>query len=139
MTVDGWEFNALRLLQEQALERSMRMKGKSERTVEVYKKCGAEMRLLKTLAIRTMIDTGDILGAAGRDRFSRCLDDLSTICCQADENMFRDNPELPDEYIDIFYGTTEIAPRNALEKEILAIARQTAQELVVEEQEDAAD
>ena len=115
------------------------MKGKSERTIDVYKKCGAEMRLLKTLAMRTLIDTSAILGAVERDRFSRCLDDLSLICCKAEERMFRDHPELPDEYIDIFYGTTEGEPRHELDKEILDMARAAAQELASEGGKNAPD
>ena len=40
--------------------------------------------------------------------------------------MFRDHPDLTDEYLDVFYGSTEMEPRNDVDRKVIAMAREAA-------------
>ncbi len=45
---------------------------------------------------------------------------------KAEDNMFRDHPDLTDEYLDVFYGSTEMEPRNDVDRKVIAMAREAA-------------
>lgn len=40
--------------------------------------------------------------------------------------MFRDYPQLSNEYIDVFYGNVESEPRNDVDKKVIEMAREAA-------------
>lgn len=102
---------------------------KSERTLEVYKRAGAEMRLLKTLQSRVWTGVGNLVSAQDQDKLLRAFRIIDVVCSNAEDNMFRDHPELGSEYIDVFYGATYAAPRNSLDEEIIAKAKEAADDL----------
>lgn len=102
---------------------------KKDRTLEEYKRAGSEMRLFKTLGSKVAVDISKVLSAADTDKFIRALNKIDDICCKADDNLFRDYPEVGNEYTDVFYGSVGAAPRNALDAEMIERARVTANEL----------
>ena len=87
------------------------MLSKKERTMDRYKKAGAEMRLLKTLGGNAAVDISLVLSAADTDKFLKALRMIEEVSLRAEDNMFRDHPELPDEYVDVFFGDTDKKPR----------------------------
>lgn len=99
---------------------------KSERTLEMYKRAGAEMRLLKALEGRIWTGFGNLVSAQDQDKLLRAFRAIDAVCSNAEDNMFRDYPELGSEYTDVFYGATSAEPRNSLDEEILAKAKETA-------------
>ena len=99
---------------------------KSRRTVDTYMKAGAKMRLMKTLGTRTVVEISQVLSASDTQKLMRALDKIDEICSKAEDNMFRDHPELSDEYIDVFYGSTEAEPRNYIDLEMIRMAREAA-------------
>ena len=48
------------------------------------------------------------------------------MCSRADDNMFHDHPEISNEYMDVFYGAVSGKPRNAVDAEVIARAKETA-------------
>ena len=102
------------------------MVSKKERTMERYMKAGAEMRLFKNLGARMITDISSVLSAADQDKLIRAMNRIDEVCSKAEDNMFRDYPELPNEYIDVFYGNVESAPRNDVDKRIIEMAREAA-------------
>ena len=101
----------------------------TERTMETYKKAGALMRLLKELGGEALVETSKVLKASDSDRFWRALNTIDIICSRAEDNMFTDHPELSSEYTDVFYGTVGMEPRNAVDEEVIELARKSADEL----------
>ncbi len=99
---------------------------KNRRTVDTYMKAGAEMRLFKNLGTRMAVDISKVLSATDTDKLMRALDKVDEICSKAEENMFRDHPQLPDEYIDVFYGNVRDEPRNDVDEKIIRMARKVA-------------
>ena len=85
---------------------------KNRRTVDTYMKVGAKMRLFKMLGTRTAVEISQVLSATDTQKLMRALDKVDEICSKAEDNMFRDHPDLTDEYLDVFYGSTEMEPRN---------------------------
>ena len=102
---------------------------KTERTQERYMKAGAEMRLFKTLGSKLVCDISCVLSAPDQDMMLRALDKIDQVCSRAEDNMFRDHPYLPDEYVDVFYGSTDSEPRNEVDAEMILRAREVSDEL----------
>ena len=99
---------------------------KNRRTVDTYMKVGAKMRLFKMLGTRTAVEISQVLSATDTQKLMRALDKVDEICSKAEDNMFRDHPDLSDEYLDVFYGSTEMEPRNDVDRKVIAMAREAA-------------
>ena len=102
---------------------------KTERTMERYMKAGAEMRLFKSLGAKMIVDISYVLSAADQDKLMRAMHKVSEVCSRAEDNMFRDYPQLSNQYIDVFYGNVESRPRNDVDRKIIGMAREAADEL----------
>ena len=101
---------------------------KNRRTVDTYMKVGAKMRLFKMLGTRTAVEISQVLSATDTQKLMRALDKVDEICSKAEDNMFRDHPELPDEYVDVFFGDTDKKPRNSVDEMMIDMAIETASE-----------
>ena len=99
---------------------------KNRRTVDTYMKVGAKMRLFKMLGTRTAVEISQVLSATDTQKLMLALDKVDEICSKAEDNMFRDHPDLTDEYLDVFYGSTEMEPRNDVDRKVIAMAREAA-------------
>lgn len=99
---------------------------KNRRTVDTYMKAGAKMRMFKTLGTKMAVEISQVLSATDTQKLMRALDKVDEICSKAEDNMFRDHPDLSDEYLDVFYGTTEMEPRNEVDEKVIGMAREAA-------------
>lgn len=102
---------------------------KTERTMERYMKSGAMMRLYKTLGAHLLAEISAVVSAADQEKMMRAMKRIDEVCSNAEDNMFRDFPQLPDQYIDVFYGSTKNKPLRDLDAEIIALARETADDM----------
>ena len=102
------------------------MVSKNERTIELYMKSGAEMRLFKTLGTQMLVDISKVLFAAEQDKLLRALKIVDDVCSKAETNMYRDYPNLTAEYTDVFYGSVENEPRNDVDLKVLRISKEIA-------------
>jgi len=102
---------------------------KNERTLDEYKKAGARMRLYKTLASKLYVAISHVVSAKDQDKLDRAIRRIDEVCSNAEDNMFRDFPDLGNEYIDVFYGATNSALRNSVDEEIIALAKEAVNEL----------
>ena len=98
---------------------------KKERTMEIYMKSGAMMRLYKMLGAKLLTEIGAVLSAADQDKMMRAMNKIDEVCSNAEDNMFRDHPDLSDQHIDVFYGCTNDRPRNEVDREVLKLAIKT--------------
>ena len=106
------------------------MISKKQRTLDLYMQAGAEMRLLKTLASKLSIDISQFVYRRDWDKFERALRIIDEVCSKAEDNMFADYPDLTNDYIHVFYSTTNVKPVNDADRKTLAIAREVADKLV---------
>lgn len=100
-----------------------------DRTIDVYKRVGAEMRLLKSILSKVTVDVSNVMTATETDKLIKELDRICLICSKAEENMFKDYPDLSNEYTDVFYGALNYEPRNEVDAEIIETAKRVADEL----------
>lgn len=105
------------------------MLNKKERTLELYKRSGAEIRLLKATFGKLIHDVSCVLYAKDVDKLFKILDEIKIIGSKAEDNMFRDFPEISSKYLDVFYGDLDDVPRNKVDEEIIQKARTVADEL----------
>lgn len=102
---------------------------KKDRTIDEYKQAGAEMRLMKNLGTKLVVDISKVLPAAETDKLLRTLGEMDEVCSRAEDRMFHDHPELSNDYLSVFYGAINNTPRNSLDEEMIERARQVADEL----------
>lgn len=103
------------------------MDRKKRRTMDVYKKVGAEMRLAKTMVSKLWVDSSAVLRKPDSDRLLRALNIIKEVSDQAENNMFSDYPDLPRDYTRVFSGPTDSAyTSGALDEEIIALAKGVA-------------
>lgn len=103
---------------------------KDERTVALYKEVGAEMRLFKDIGSKLAVDISKILPAAEADKFLWGVEKLTVNqASHAEDRMYSDHPELSTAHNDVFYGNLSDVPRNDVDREVIRLARQKADEL----------
>lgn len=84
------------------------------------------MRLYKTLGTRLAVDISRVLSAADQDKLIRALGKIDEICSRVEDNMFHDHPQLSNQYLDVFYGSTDGRPRNEVDEKIIDMAKEAA-------------
>lgn len=99
---------------------------RDERTLEIYMKAGAKMRLYKTLGAKLFTDISKVLSRQDQEILLKAMGRIDRICSRADDNMFRDHPHLSGEYIDVFYGSTDAGPHNDVDKRVIEMAKEVA-------------
>lgn len=102
---------------------------KDERTLELYKYVGAEMRLFKHLGACLTAEMYGVLSAADSAKMSRALARINEVCSNAEENMFQDFPDLSDDYINVFYGNVGDAPTNPVDAEQITLAKEIVNDI----------
>ena len=60
------------------------MYNKKDRTLELYMKTGAEMRLLKSLYTRTAVDVSKLLPVKEYHRLVSALDTINSVCSRVE-------------------------------------------------------
>lgn len=99
-----------------------------ERTIRKYMKAGARMRLFKTLAGRLYCDMSELISAEEQVALLRALQSIDRISQWAGEDLLLQHPELPDEYRAAFSGRTDGEPESEVDKEVIQMAREAADE-----------
>lgn len=105
------------------------MLNKNERTMEVYVEAGAYARLLSDIGAKAAVAMSKVLPAKDVDRLVILLNRIDEIKCKADDQLFRDFPQIGHEGTDVFYGTLSQAPENELDVEVISAAKQKAKDL----------
>ena len=105
------------------------MMRKNKRTIDAYMKAGASARLYKEARSKFIEDVSKVLPMKDVDRLLNMMRKIDEICTKAEDNMFRDYPNLSNEYLDVFYGGLGSEPRSGVDKKTIGLAKETAQEL----------
>jgi hypothetical protein len=105
------------------------MERKIDRTIEKYERAGAMMRLYKTLGTKLVVELSSVISAADQDKMMRAMGKIDEVCSKADNNMFTDHPQVTNDYINVFYGSTDSEPISHLDRKIIKMAREVADEL----------
>ena len=102
---------------------------KSNRTIDEYKRAGAAIRLLRSVAGKALVDVSGVISSRDQDLLERAINIIEDICSHAEDKMFADFPRLPNDFIDVFYGEVDDEPRNEVDREQIELARKVADEL----------
>ena len=102
---------------------------KSNRTIDEYKRAGAAMRFFRSVAGKALVDVSGVISSRDQDVLERAINIIEDICSHAEDKMFHDFPELPNDFIDIFYGEVGDEPRNEVDRGQIELARKVADEL----------
>lgn len=115
------------------------MLNKNERTMEVYMEAGAYARLLSDIGTKAAVAMSKVLPAKETDRLVVLLNRFDEIKCKADDQLFRDYPDLGNEGTDVFYGTLSQEPRNQMDEEVIGTAKSRFTELFGDETRGSGD
>lgn len=99
---------------------------KKERTIDLYKEAGAEMRLFRILGDILAIHISRVLSASDSDKFMRALQRIDEVRSRAEDNMFHDHPEVSNDYLNVFYGDLKHEPRTPVDAEVMVKAKEAA-------------
>ena len=105
------------------------MKNRKAIPVEQYMKAGAMFRLTKELLMKLYAEKSPFFSAADRRRFDKALKAVNEVCSAADGRMFKEHPELSNDYLDVFYGDLDHEPRNTVDAGVIEMAREALDEL----------
>lgn len=97
--------------------------------MDVYVEAGAYARLLSEIGTKAAVAMSKVLPAKESDKLVRLLNRIDEAKCKADDQLFRDFPDLSHEGTDVFYGTLSTEPRNHLDEEVIGMAKAKATEL----------
>ena len=115
------------------------MYNKNDRTMEVYVEAGAYARLLSDVGTKAAVAMSRILPAKEADKLVCLLNKIDEVKCKADDQLFKDFPQLGHEGTDVFYGTLSQEPRNELDEEVIGTARSRFTELFGDEARGSGD
>lgn len=104
------------------------MDNKKKRTLEDYRYVGAQMRIFKLLVASLSESAHGIASAADNKKLKRAVDDINEVCFNLDEKMFKDFPDLGDDYLKVFYGELSDVPSNTVDAEQIALAKKIVKE-----------
>ena len=105
------------------------MIGKKNRTIETYLRAGAEIRLYKEVYHHMMQAIGPALYTKDIDKLIRIENQIGIIAIRAEDNMFRDYPELSNDYLCVFHGDIHSRPRNEVDKIVMEMAQVIARNM----------
>ena len=101
---------------------------KKNATVEDYMKFGADCKLLKAAFIRVLCH--EALLSAESDEVYKLSKQFDDFVCRQEDKMFETYPDLPDEYLRVFYGPLSREPLDEkVDKTVIDMAKQTAKKL----------
>lgn len=84
------------------------------------------MRLAKSLIGQLVVDISPVLLAKDQDKLLKAMNTIDEVSSHAEDNMFKDYPQLNNHYIDVFYGDVGNEPRNEVDKQIIGNAKEVA-------------
>lgn len=97
---------------------------KRERTIEMYKTVGAEMKLFQAVTRKLTISLSRVVAASDREKFMQALQRINEVRSRVEDNMFHDYPELSNDYLAVFYGKTSGKSMNVVDEEVMARAKE---------------
>ena len=103
---------------------------KKDRTLEMYKQIGAQVRLMKEVNVNTACLLGGVLSSNEYAKVRRALSLLNEAVSRADDRLFHDHPYVGDEYTRVFYGSLKDTPASPLDEEIHWLAKEYADGIV---------
>ena len=96
---------------------------KQKKTLNEYKDMGAKFRVFKTMACQLSVDVSKFLSASQWRKLQKAVDTIAAFASPIEDKMFRDYPELTDEYVDVFYGATDNETRNEVDADVVDRAK----------------
>ena len=91
------------------------------------------MRLLKTLAVRTIVSIDSLIDAKDRRQMAKIESILREVSSNVENNMYDDHNLHGHDYTKIFYGASDNPPINEVDKEIHELMREVVKSLLPEE------
>jgi hypothetical protein len=111
------------------------MKHKYERTIDHYKYVGANFRLLKELATRCYVEGAALAPSSKMSTMRTMLNKVRDACNVVEISMWKNHPDLSNEYTAVFDGCTSKKPFGEIDKEVVDIAAKIAESLVWKEKD----
>lgn len=101
-----------------------------KKTPEMYKRIGAELRLLKSIGSKCFNELALIVPKKDVHKLGSALDKIDALCDDLENYMFRDFPELGKACWKTFSGSiVHYEPSDSTDKEIVTMAKEITDEL----------
>jgi hypothetical protein len=102
---------------------------KSKRTIDVYTRAGAELRVFKILLSKIYSDASKLLTASKSGRIKQAADIVNAVCAEVDANMFEDFPKISSHYATMFYDESDNPSFFSMSDEMRELMKETIKSL----------
>lgn len=102
---------------------------KSKRTIDVYTRAGAELRVFKILLSKIYSDASKLLIASKSDRIRRAADIVDAVCAEVNANMSKDFPKISSHYATMFYDESDNPSFISMNDEMRKLMKETIESL----------
>lgn len=87
------------------------------------------MRLFKTAYSEVITSLSEVMPKQDYEKVMRAMYKVDQVCSDAEDRMFREHPELGDEYTDVFYGALKNDTRNDVDRKVVQMAHEMSEHL----------
>lgn len=98
------------------------MDKKENRTLDRYKRIAAEMSLFHNFGLDLVVTIRHVIPAAKLYKLQDAINNIDDVRSRTEDNMFKDIPDLNDDYLYIFYGFLSSTSTNHVKKEQVDLA-----------------
>lgn len=99
------------------------MDKKENRTFDRYKRIAAEMILFHNLGLDLVVTIQHVIPAAKIDKLQGAINNIDDVRSRTEDNMFKDIPNLNDDYLYVFYGFLSSTSTNHVKEEQVDLAK----------------
>ena len=103
---------------------------KKERTLDLYKRIGAEARFINRMMCKFIVDSSKIMYATDTAKLMNMSRKINLLISGMDSQMFMDHPELNHDYVNVFFGAPDSETRNNVDAEVKEIMADMLRELM---------
>ena len=103
---------------------------RKRRTLDLYKKVGAEARLFKHILTSFIVDVSCVLYSSDTDRWYKVERLAEALISNAEDQMFKDHPTLGNDYTDVFYGGLSLNPSSNVDIEVMKIMKSFVEDIL---------
>lgn len=101
---------------------------KKNATLENYMAFGADCKLLRAMFVKVLCNKSLLVAESGE--LHKLASQLDKFICKQEDMMLQAYPDLPNEYLRVFYGPLNREPLDEkVDKTVIDMAKQTAEDL----------
>lgn len=106
---------------------------RSKRTIKMYVRAGAEMRIFTKILSKLYADASKLLPISESKRIGTAVNIINAVCSEVESNMLEDFPHISQSYETEFYGKNDNPAFYSVNEQVNKLMREILESLLSEE------